>query len=526
MERFLRRTEYAEDRILVTFARLIDDQFFKEKNDILVNDESAEYRAPLVAAMIGRFLERPEVTGRDDGSWVRALVLAEHRETLGELKQLLEEMHIGGAVVGSQEEVRQAAERLSGEPVVAMPASLFLTTVENESFRPRDFGLVIIEGADVFSEQPSEVQRKIWGLLLPPWERRAALFAEHLGIRTKNTAIDFANSPKTVVLKKAQASLNAIPTSMYRVSSENKFRVLLALIQEENRKGHSALVVFCNLRQIAREVEARLRLNHIRVEHVSANREEGEPLVFVVSNDDLEALPSEFVSTAIHYDIPLDADVYLERVRAVQPQNATMIGLACERYEVGLSAITSRFGISFEVQEPSAEMLEYRDASEGVPLEREHEPPSDEQRPVRRREWQKPEVPHRGSDGHTTDHKESRHPHSKRGKRGSHESAPHGEKAPHGGKSSHGGNVQRDHRDEKNSSLYSMSTEERLAYFRNKYRTILKTPIEPTQQHAEVSQPDETPRDGREVNNDSKVKRIIDTFLPGNKDSEQENGKH
>jgi len=71
-----------------------------------------------------------------------------------------------------------------------------------------------------------------------------------------------------------------------------------------------------------------------------------------------------------------------------------------------------------------------------------------------------------------------------------------------------------------------MSTEERLAYFRNKYRTILKTPIEPTQQHAEVSQPDETPRDGREVNNDSKVKRIIDTFLPGNKDSEQENGKH
>lgn len=526
MERFLQRTEYAEDRILVTFARLIDDLFFKEKNDILVNDESAEYRAPLVAAMIGRFLERPEVAGRDDGSRVRALVLAEHGETLGELKQLLEEMHIGGAVVGSQEEVRQAVERLSGEPVVVMPASLFLTAVENESFRPRDFGLVVIEGADVFSERPSEVQRKIWGHLLPPWERKAALFAEHLGIRTKNTAIDFANNPKTIVLKKAQASLNAIPTSMYRVSSENKFRVLLALIQEENRKGHSALVVFCNLRQIAREVEARLRLNHIRVEHVSANREGGEPLVFVVSNDDLEALPSEFVSTAIHYDIPLDADVYLERVRAVQPRNATMIGLACERYEVGLSAITSRFGISFEIQEPSAAMLQYRDASEGVPLEREHEPPSDEQRPVRRREWQKPEVPHRGSDGHTRDHKESGHSHSKRGKRGSHESAPHGEKAPHGGKSSHGGNVQRDHRDEKNSSLYSMSTEERLAYFRNKYRTILKTPIEPTQQHSVVSQPDETPRDGREVNNESTEKRVIDTFLPGSKGSGQENGEH
>jgi len=524
MERFLQRTEYAEDRILVTFARLIDDQFFKEKNDILVNDESVEYRAPLVAAMIGRFLERPEVTRRDDGSRIRALVLAEHGETLGELKQLLEEMHIGGAVVGSQEEVRQAAERLSGEPVVAMPASLFLTTVENESFRPRDFGLVIIEGADVFSEQPSEVQRKIWGLLLPPWERRAALFAEHLGIRTKNTAIDFANSPKTIVLKKAQASLNAIPTSMYRVSSESKFRVLLALIQEEKRKGHSTLVVFCNLRQIAREVEARLRLNHFRVEHVSANREEGEPLVFVISNEDLEALPSEFVSTAIHYDIPLDADVYLERVRAVQPQNATMIGLACERYEVGLSAITSRFGISFEVQEPSAEMLEYRDASEGVPLER--EPPADEQRPVRKREWQKPEALQSRPDRRNRDHKESGHSHSKRGKRSSQESTPHGEKAPHGGKSSHGENVQRDHRDEKNSSLYSMSTEERLAYFRNKYRTILKTPIEPTQQHAEVSQPDETLRDGREVNNDSRVKRIIDTFLPGSKGSGQENGKH
>jgi len=514
MERFLQRTEYAEDQILVSFARLIDDQFFGEKKDILVNDESAEYRAPLVAAMIGSFLESPEVTGRDDGSRVRALVLAEHGETLGELKQLLAEMHIGGAGGGSQEEVQQAAERLRGEPVVAMPASLFLTAAENESFRPRDFGLVIIEGADVFSEQPSEVQRKIWGHLLPPWERRAVLFAEHLGIRTKNTAIDFANSPKTVVLKKAQASLSAIPTSMYRVSSEKKFRVLLSLIQEENRKGHSALLIFCNLRQISREVEARLKLNHIHAEHVSAHGEGGEPFVLVVSNDNLEALPGEFASTAIHYDIPLDADVYLERVRAMQPRNATMIGLVCERYEVGLSAITSRFGIQFELQEPSAEMLECRDASEGVPLELEREHPADEQRPVRRREWQKPEAPHGGSDRRNRGRPEPGRPHSKQGKRGSHEPAPHGGRAP------------RDHRDEKNSSLYSMSTEERLAYFRNKYRNILKTPIEPTQQYSVAPQPDETPQNSREVNNDSIVKRFIDKFLPGSKGSGQENGEH
>jgi hypothetical protein len=98
MERFLQRTGYAEDQILVSFARLIGDQFFGENRDILVNDESVEYRAPLVAAMIGSFLEGSEATDQNERGRLRALILAEHEKTLSALKQLFTEAHIGSAI--------------------------------------------------------------------------------------------------------------------------------------------------------------------------------------------------------------------------------------------------------------------------------------------------------------------------------------------------------------------------------------------------------------------------------------------
>ncbi len=530
MERFLQRTEYAEDRILVSFAHLIDDQFFGEKKDILVNDENAEYRAPLIAAMIGSFLEGSGSANQAEEGKGRVLVLTEHEDGLRALSRLLAEVGIGGAVVGSEEEAAKLAERLRSEPVVAMPASIFLSVTEHEYFRPRDFGLVIIEGADIFSERPSEIQRKMWGHLLPPWERRAVLFAAHVGIRTKNTAIDFANNPKTVVLNKAQASLSAISTSMYRIASEHKFRVLLSLVHEQSRRGYGAILVFCNLHQTSREVEARLRLNHIHAERISAAAPKakhegllkqfseqqsseragsagggGEPFVLVVANDSLEALPSEFALVAMHYDIPLDADVYLERVRAMQPRNATMFGLVCERYEVGLSAITSRFNIRFDVEEPSPEMLAYPDASEGVPLELERERPWEEQRHPHRHEGRRQESPRGGAEPRANqrpikDHAVSRRTPSKRGK--------------------HGGEAPRDHRDrEKDQSLYAMNTEERLAYFRNKYRNILKTPAgQPQRQDTASQAPESSFEDGNAAASGGIVKRFIDKVSPKGKD--------
>jgi len=344
-----------------------------------------------------------------------------------------------------------------------------------------------------------------------------------VGIRTKNTAIDFANNPKTVTLKKAQASLGAISTRIYRISSENKFRALLSLIQEEIQQGHSSLVIFCNLRQTSREVEARLRLNSIHGEHVSAaapkaknealfkqfsERRAGDgqgTLILVVSNDNLEVLPSEFAAVAIHYDIPLDADVYLERVRAMHTRDAAMIGLACERYEVGLSAITSRFGIQFEIKEPSAEMQGYPDASEGIPLELDRGRPVEDQRPARRPEWHEPEIPQGPSDRQNKNRQESRRPRSKHTRRNDHAPASHDSRS-----------------GEHDKSLYSMSTEERLAYFRNKYRNILKTPVEPPQQQNMAAQTKQESPDSRETDNSGIVKRFIDKLLPGNKNSGQD----
>lgn len=555
MEGFLQRTGYAEDQILVSFASLVGDAFFTERKDVLVSDESPEYRAPLIAALTEKYLRETPVAIQSPAVLpARALILAGHAEVLDALKKLFADEQLDCAVIESASGTGGLDDSALGARVVAMPTEAFLVAVQDERFRSREFTFVAIEGADALSEQTTEIQRKIWGYLLPPWERRALLFASHVGIRTKNLAIDFANNPTTVVLKKAQASLNAISTSMYRVTSDRKFNVLLWLIQEHARQGHRALAVFCNLRQTSREVEARLKLNGIAAEHISSaapKQKNGEifakfsalqgaesseaaisegvevgSFVLTISNDNLEALPSELVRRGIHFDIPLDADVYLDRVRVMQSKGATMVGLACERYEVGLSAITSRFGTKFELVEPSTEMLDYLDASEGVPLELER-PRRDDDR------WTG--SPHREDDGGRRGGHDIRESHDGRNSRDGHDRHYDRDSNARPGRESeeprdhHESGDRRDHqnrgdqrvesfsgqrnarpesssrnagqrdaalrkkrgearraearhsdpqasRESGDAALYSMSTEERLAFFRNKYKDILRSP--------------------------------------------------
>ncbi len=482
MEGFLERTGYAEDQIFVSFANLIGDAFFIEGKDVLVSDESPEYRGPLIAALTEKFLrDTPApVEGQGPASLpARALILAEHREVLDALRNLRAQQGSNCAILESISDLRSLETEFGSARIVVMPSETFLEAAQDERLRSREFTFIAIEGADKLSEQPTEIQRKIWSCLLPPWERRTLLFATHVGIRTKNLAIDFANNPKTVVLKKAQAALSAVSTSVYRVASDSKFRVLLWLIQEHARLGQAAVAVFCNLRQTSREVEARLKLNGIFAEHISSaapkqiNREifarfvahqeqgaasaSGTSFVLCISNDNLKALPNELALLGIHFDIPLDADVYLERVRVMRTKSAAMIGLACERYEVGLSAITSRFGTKFEPLDPSAEMLACPDASEGVHLDFERRTYGDRRK---------------SRDQRTESSLDSRKPRQEANSRNLRPRDDQFRKRRDEPRRPERQNF----REKGDASLYSMSTEERLAFFRNKYKGILKTP--------------------------------------------------
>lgn len=470
MEQLLERMGWGKSPVLRAFAQAVQNDFFGRSRDILVHDESVEYRAPIIAALAGKWLET-----RGQGGPLRVLMLAESEALVPGLRENLEKAGIRHVICTSEEDTKGQAQDLETAPFVCMRTALFMTAVQEPSFRPREFGLLIMEGADMFGELPSELQRRMWGYLLPPWERRAALFAMRLGARTKNTALDFADNPVTVVLKKAQASLSAIPSAFYRIASDAKFRLLLGRLREDNA---SQAVVFCNLRQTSKEVEARLRLNHIPAQHVSAAapaeknavlferfRKGSEPLVLVVSNDNLEVLPSEMARYAIHYDIPLDADVYLERVRVLFLEQARMVGLVCERYEVGLSAIESRFGIRLPVQEIEEGMLAAEDLSAGVSLEvdaRRSEPEGPRTSgsakafgPRRQAGLPRAAGSHKPAELRKAERKTERKTRvSPRSSAGTRSESPAMDAE----------------------SLYRMSSEERLAYFRSKYRKLLKSP--------------------------------------------------
>ncbi len=172
MKRFLERSEYAEDRIIEFFALLISDQFFVHKKDILVNDEGISYRVPLIASLIESYIEDSKASANfkiseseeetvEKQARIRALVLTEHEEVLADLQKLFGIAHFDSLVISSEEVLKEANTALSERAVVAMPVSLFLAATQEFGFKAREFGLVVLDGADLFGYMPSEQQRRI-----------------------------------------------------------------------------------------------------------------------------------------------------------------------------------------------------------------------------------------------------------------------------------------------------------------------------------------------------------------------------
>lgn len=491
MEQILERLGCAHDPVVYAFARVIEAEFFVGKHDILVDDEGTEQRACLVAASAIAWIEQEQ--GR--GAPARAVVFTSSSERAARVASLLEAAGTDCAVSLQVEDLAHSREKLAAAACVVMSPEAFLEAAKLEGFQPRSFGLAILEDGDIFAERPSEFQRRLWGHLLPPWQRRGILFAARQSIRVRNTAIDFADNPRTVVLRETEVRLAAIPSTFVRVEEGRKFRFLLGRLAENPR----GTVVFCNLRQTAREIEARLKLNHFAAERMSvvmpeARRKEilrrfeesqsetadQHPIVLVISNDNLEIMPADSVLHALHYDIPLEPSIYLERMKTVRKDCGRNTVMVCERYAMGLAAIQTQLRRQVEIADAAETDYAAEDLSEGIDLMLE-KPASREPR----REF-------RGEPRSESRHREGSRRQAFAGAPGSpagkHEDVPvHRKRQERVAQEEHRlierqkdrtgiRKSDRLQREMPEATLYSMSSEERLAYFRTKYRGILHTP--------------------------------------------------
>jgi ATP-dependent RNA helicase RhlB len=203
----------------------------------------------------------------------------------------------------------------------------------------------------------------------PPYNRRQTLlFSATLSMRVLELAYEHTNNAEKVEIEPERVLAHGIREVLYHVSSAEKFRLLLGLLE---REGGRRVLIFVNRRLTAAELVRGLSANGYPTRALAGDVpqerrlkilrdfKEGSLAVLVATDVASRGLHIEGVSHVINYDLPQDSEDYVHRIGRTGRAGAEgdAVSFACEDYVFSLDAIEKRVGRKIPAQWPTEELL-------------------------------------------------------------------------------------------------------------------------------------------------------------------------
>ncbi len=230
-------------------------------------------------------------------------------------------------------------------------------------------GIVVIDEADRLFDMGfyPDIQR-IFRRTGPREERLTLLFSATLSQNVLNISWKFMNDPVEIEVEPEHITVQAIDQRLYHVAQEEKFPVLLGLLEREQPEG---ALIFCNTRRGCTSISDRLRDNGYDSEYLIGDLPQTKRLriidrfkasevrILVATDVAARGLHIEGLPLVVNYDLPEDAENYVHRIgrTARVGKSGKAISLACERFVYGLEAIESYIGMKIASEQVDDEML-------------------------------------------------------------------------------------------------------------------------------------------------------------------------
>jgi ATP-dependent RNA helicase RhlB len=241
----------------------------------------------------------------------------------------------------------------------------------------RDYGFLVVDGADRLAELPADVIHKFTAAILPSWERRSLLACAKLSVKAKNLAKDLADNPSEISIEGEVMKAQSVRKETWSVAAESKLKFLLGLLARENPQR---ICVFCNLKDTATEVTKRLEANGLGADSIVGPFPVERKLIIlektksvdgsflVLTDQGAEGLEPGAFPLVVNYDIPLEPEYFVKRLEMLDraAPGAKVVSLACDRYIYGLPAVESYIDAKLEALPADESMLSAVDKSEGL----------------------------------------------------------------------------------------------------------------------------------------------------------------
>jgi ATP-dependent RNA helicase RhlB len=327
--------------------------------------------AAYLITIFTRLLRRPR-PGPAHGP--RALIVAPTRELVVQIRQDAELLgrHTGLttlAVFGGIDYHRQReAVRTVPDLLVGTPGRL-LDYEEQRATTFKDVEVLVIDEADrMFDMGFIRDLRRILRRCPPYGRRQTMLFSATLSPRVMELAYEHTNNAQRVEVEPERVGAHGITELLYHVSSKEKFRLLLGLLE---REGGKRVLIFVNRRDAALQVVRGLSANGYPARALAGNVpqekrlkilkdfKEGRLAVLVATDVASRGLHIEGVSHVINYDLPQDAEDYVHRIGRTGRAGAlgTAVSFACDDYVFSLDAIEKLIGRKVPVEWPPEELF-------------------------------------------------------------------------------------------------------------------------------------------------------------------------
>jgi ATP-dependent RNA helicase RhlB len=304
----------------------------------------------------------------------RALVIAPTRELVVQIRQEAEALgrHTGLSTLavfgGIDYRLQRDAVKTVPDILVGTPGRL-IDYEQQGATTFKDVEILVVDEADrMFDMGFIRDLRKILRRC-PSYDRRQTLlFSATLSHSVMELAYEHMNEAVKIEVEPERISAEGITEVLYHVSSSEKFRLLLGLLEKE---GGSRVLIFVNRRTTAFDLVKGLTANGYPTRALAGNVpqdkrlkiltdfKEGRLAVLVATDVASRGLHIEGVSHVINYDLPQDAEDYVHRIGRTGRAGAlgTAVSFACDDYVFSLDAIQKLIARPIPVEWPPSELF-------------------------------------------------------------------------------------------------------------------------------------------------------------------------
>lgn len=279
------------------------------------------------AAFLITIMQQLLTGGKDSGK--KALIMVPTRELAVQVEQEAEKLGrytdlVFASFYGGVGYENQIAKLEKGVDIIIGTPGRVIDLKESKKMDLSKVAYLAIDEADrMFDMGFYPDLRKIVKFLPESDFRQTMLFSATLNSYVKNLAWEYTRDAKEVTIEAENITVDEIAQELIHVSSEDKLRLLLGIIDREKPES---LIIFCNTKKMCEILSKRLLINGIKNEYIIGDLPQSKRLkimnsfksskisCLIATDVAARGIDVNDLSMVVNYDLPNEAENYVHRI--------------------------------------------------------------------------------------------------------------------------------------------------------------------------------------------------------------------